>query len=158
MFQQLFSAIISQNSSSAWQENESWPAVSGFGFVAKSKNAPRIKISPALKLNQGLIALLGHFFLSLFIELVQLFEELSLGFHNGWLVASTLGAEPSSFGFRCQLNTLKMEPFYRTEIIVAPDHVAVGHLKRIRRYISRTILKHNFLRSKFSALTCSHKQ
>ena len=74
--------------------------------------------------------MLGHLLLSLLVELFQLLQELRLGLHDGRLVAPALWAVPLSLRFRSELDTVEVEPLDRAEVVVATDHVSVGHLKR----------------------------
>ena len=67
-------------------------------------------------------------FLLLLIVLLQLFEKLSLGLHDGGLVAPALGAEPFPLRLGNQLDAAEVEPFHGAEVVVAPHHLAVRDL------------------------------
>jgi hypothetical protein len=75
--------------------------------------------------------------LFLLVEPFQLFQELSLGLHHGGLVPPALGTEPFALRLPRQLHTVKMKPLDRTEIVIAPDHLAIGDLiaQAIRRLV-----------------------
>ena len=48
--------------------------------------------------------------------------------HDCRFVPSTLGAEPLALGFVCERHTVKVEPLDDAAVVVAADHLAVGHL------------------------------
>ena len=68
--------------------------------------------------------------LSVPVELLQLLEELRLGLHDGGFVPPALRAVPLPFGLSGQLHTTEVEPLHGTQVVVAADHVTVGHLKK----------------------------
>ena len=78
-----------------------------------------------------------HLHLPLLVVLLQLFQELCLGLHHRDLVPPALGAVPLALGLRGELHAVKVEPLDGAEVVVAADHVTVGHLvaQAVRRLI-----------------------
>jgi len=48
--------------------------------------------------------------------------------HDVWPRTATSRAEPLALWFVCQTDTIKMEPFYCTLLVVAAYHLSIGHL------------------------------
>ena len=78
-----------------------------------------------------------HLHLPLLVVLLQLLQELCLGLHHRDLVPPALGAVPLALGLRGELHAVKVEPLDGAEVVVAADHVAVGHLvaQAVRRLV-----------------------
>lgn len=72
----------------------------------------------------------GVFLFAFLVESFEFANELSFGLHNIGFFSATLGTKPFAFGFRGQIHAIEMEPFQRTKIVVAPDHLAVRNLKK----------------------------
>ena len=69
-----------------------------------------------------------HLHLLLNVLLLQLLQELCHGLHHRDLVPPALGAVPLAYGLRGELHAVKVEPLDGAEVVVAADHVPVGHL------------------------------
>ena len=65
-----------------------------------------------------------------------------MSFYCG-LITSTFGTVPFAFGLMHKLNTIEMEPFDRTSIVVAAYHFSVRHLvaQAIGRLIGVDVMK-----------------
>jgi len=98
-----------------------------FTAAVKSPNWPHFEMLVKyikMRMLAPPLLFLGVPLLLLLVVFIKFFEKYRFGLHNRGLVTPTLRTVPLAFGLGGKLNTVKMEPFIGTQVVVAGNHLS----------------------------------